>query len=113
MVVSSPTSRDIDLKAQRVVLQAPGLSIMATRAIPSLKGNVSLEAHARLALALFLRTNEMHSDHADSLLISQRGAKHPLGATISRISVLMHNDSSVRIRQSPYDNSVGRTRMIL
>jgi hypothetical protein len=35
MVVSALTSRDVDLKAQRVVKQVPGLSIMATRAIPS------------------------------------------------------------------------------
>jgi hypothetical protein len=35
MVVSAPTSRDVDLKAQRVFKQVPGLSIMATRTIPS------------------------------------------------------------------------------
>jgi hypothetical protein len=49
--VCAPTSRDVDLKAQGVVQQVPGLSIMATRVIPSLNGNVSLKAHARLVVA--------------------------------------------------------------
>jgi len=48
MAVFVPTSRDVD---QRVVQQAPGHSIMATQATPSLNGIVLLEAHARLTVA--------------------------------------------------------------
>jgi hypothetical protein len=49
----------------------------------------------------------MHSDHT-------KGAQRPFGATSSRFSVvLMHIDSSVRIRRSPYDNSTDYVEVLV